>query len=55
MTSWPSIPTAARNLRISGDTWAVLLGADGLLAGGPVGGKRNISRLVGDVLGELDA
>ena len=40
---------------IPGTPAAVLLGADGLLAGGPVGGRRNISRLVEDVLGELDA
>lgn len=40
---------------IPGTPAAVLLGADGLLAGGPLGGKGNITRLVEDVLAELGA
>lgn len=48
-----------RNVRavlgITGTPAAVLLGADGLLAGGPVGGRNNIRRLVEDVLDELPA
>lgn len=40
---------------IPGTPAAVLLGADGLLAGGPVGGRDAIVRLVEDVLAELEA
>ena len=40
---------------IEGTPAAVLLGADGLMAGGPVVGKGSIARLVEDVLGELEA
>ncbi|WP_165807068.1 TlpA family protein disulfide reductase [Nocardioides currus] len=34
---------------------AVLLGADGLLAGGPLGGRNDITQLVEDVLAELES
>lgn len=40
---------------ISGTPAAVLLGADGLVAGGPVAGKGSVVRLVDEVLAELDS
>lgn len=45
----------ARVLRLFTNPSAVLLGADGLLAGGPVEGEQAVRQLVDDIAGELAA
>lgn len=45
---------AARMLRVSGTPTAVLLGTDGLLAGGPVSGSTAIEEFVADIVGQLE-
>jgi hypothetical protein len=45
---------AARMLRVSGTPTAVLLGTDGLLAGGPVSGSTAIAEFVEDVAAQLE-
>lgn len=45
----------AQTLEMAGTPTAVLLGADGMLAGGPVAGEHAVRRLVTDMLAELHA
>lgn len=44
---------AGRALRLSGPVSAVLLGADGMLAGGPVSGPDEVATFVGDIAAEV--
>lgn len=46
---------AARALGVRGTPGAVLLGADGLLAGGPVLGSRDVREFYVDIAGQLEA
>lgn len=45
---------AARMLRVSGTPTAILLGTDGLLAGGPVSGSGAITEFVEDIAAQLE-
>ena len=47
--------TAARMLRTQATPSAVLLGTDGMLAGGPVAGAQEVRGLVEDVRAQLGA
>ncbi|WP_165356958.1 MauE/DoxX family redox-associated membrane protein [Nocardioides zhouii] len=55
LATWEPELNAQRVLGLSGTPAAVLLGADGLLAGGPVTGEDNILELVEAVLEEVEA
>ena len=53
LSAWEPDLNVRRVLATSGTPAAVLLGADGLMAGGPVTGEDNVEALVAEVLGEL--
>ena len=55
LAAWDPEQNVQRVLELSGNPWAVLLGADGLLAGGPVAGEDGVTELVAAVIAEIDS